>query len=209
MRYPIIDNLIYPYLRNGWTGLELNPVNIWDEVINVGALTPSGDIDTSLPNRLTTSFIPVAPNTTYLFHSTTSYKGRSAIYDSNKTLITYFADFPPAPTSVSDNGNFSYTIPSNGYFIRWTFSPYYTPPYQNNVSVNYPSTYTGYISQEQTENSINDFKNDISHSFKLPLQHYFPHSVIDALISAADGQQTAEETEILRHYLTPLGIGGI
>lgn len=44
---------------------------------------------------------------------------------------------------------------------------------------------------------------------KLPLPHYFPHSVIDALISAADGQYTEEEKEILRHYLTPLGIGGI
>ena len=50
---------------------------------------------------------------------------------------------------------------------------------------------------------------DIDKRLKLPMSHYFPHPVIDAIISAADGQHTEEEKEILRHYLTPLGIGGI
>lgn len=52
-------------------------------------------------------------------------------------------------------------------------------------------------------------KDDIAHRLKLPLPHYFPHPVIDALQRAAAGTQTADDTEILQHYLTPLGIGGI
>ena len=78
------------------------------------------------------------------------------------------------------------------------------------------STYRGCpacIIQKYSNNSgTNYYKkvfNDISNRLKLPLIKYFPHSVIDALISASTGQQTAEETEILKHYLTPLGIGGI
>ena len=49
---------------------------------------------------------------------------------------------------------------------------------------------------------------DISHLLKLPINKY-PHSLITALQRAAAGTQTADDTEILRHYLTPLGIGGI
>lgn len=52
---------------------------------------------------------------------------------------------------------------------------------------------------------INNFPNRL----KLPLPHYFPHPVIDALTHASAGTQTAEDTQILKHYLEPLGIGGI
>ena len=71
-----------------------------------------------------------------------------------------------------------------------------------------PVTYT------LTVNDIINFIGDkifkyVSNMMKLPLPHYFPHPVIDALQHAAAGTQTADDTEILRHYLTPLGIGGI
>ena len=66
-----------------------------------------------------------------------------------------------------------------------------------------------YINNGWTGLDIPQTKDDIAHRLKLPLPHYFPHPVIDALQRAAAGNQTADDTEILRHYLTPLGIGGI
>ena len=69
-----------------------------------------------------------------------------------------------------------------------------------------PITYQ--LTKTELENIIG-IKDDISHRLKLPLPHYFPHPVIDALQRAAAGTQTADDTEILQHYLTPLGIGGI
>ena len=48
---------------------------------------------------------------------------------------------------------------------------------------------------------------DFVYRLSLPIMKCYP--LVDALIRAGSGDQTAEDTEILRHYLTPLGIGGI
>lgn len=69
-----------------------------------------------------------------------------------------------------------------------------------------PTTYQ--LTPTELINTIG-IKDNIAHRLKLPLPHYFPHPVIDALKRAETGTQTADDTEILRHYLTPLGIGGI
>lgn len=55
----------------------------------------------------------------------------------------------------------------------------------------------------------NVIPSDIARKLRLPMIKYFPHPVIDALQRASTGTQTADDTEVLRHYLTPLGIGGI
>ena len=72
----------------------------------------------------------------------------------------------------------------------------------------YATPITYQLTEIELENALG-IKDEFSHRLKLPLPHYFPHPVIDALQRAAAGTQTADDTEILRHYLTPLGIGGI
>lgn len=118
---------------------------------------------------------------------------------------------------VSDNvGNASGRPASDGMEF---FIPPYVPDtvpgvtqwfIDNNTQLVYeldnPITYV--LTDEELINGIG-LKDNVSHLLKLPLPHYFPHPVIDALQRAADGTQTADDTEVLRHYLTPLGIGGI
>ena len=69
-----------------------------------------------------------------------------------------------------------------------------------------PTTYQ--LTPTELINTIG-IKDTIHHRLKLPLPHYFPNPVIDALKRAETGTQTADDTKILQHYLTPLGIGGI
>ena len=80
----------------------------------------------------------------------------------------------------------------------------------NEIQIVYPYSESYILTVSEVAKYINGaFSNDIAHRLKLPLPHYFPHPVIDALQRAAAGTQTADDTEILQHYLTPLGIGGI
>lgn len=64
------------------------------------------------------------------------------------------------------------------------------------------------LTDDELYNAIG-IKDDIAHRLKLPMLKYFSHVVIEALQKAAAGTQTADDEEILRHYLAPLGIGGI
>ena len=51
---------------------------------------------------------------------------------------------------------------------------------------------------------------DIAHRLKLPMLKYYPHAVIEALQTVKNGETlTYEQYVVLKHYLTPLGIGGI
>ena len=51
---------------------------------------------------------------------------------------------------------------------------------------------------------------DIAHRLKLPMLKYYPHAVIEALQTVKNGNTlTYEQYEVLKHYLTPLEIGGI
>lgn len=197
MQYPIIDNLIYAYLANGWTGLELLPINLWNESWEIGAYSSANGQKVNISDRIRNAeYIIISPDTSY---RCTLLATQVYYYDESFNYIAW--------SIITGSGIFTTT--SNARYLNLNAPANYGTTYLNNISINYPSTYTNYISAEETENNINAFKKDISHRLKLQLPHYFPHPVIDALISASDGQQTEKENEILRHYLTPLEIGGI
>lgn len=50
-------------------------------------------------------------------------------------------------------------------------------------------------------------KNNLNNKLRKTMSHCYP--LYEPLQRAAAGTQTADDTEILQHYLTPLGIGGI
>lgn len=212
MQYPIIDNLIYAYLANNWTGLgNVNAINMWNEVWYKGVIETTGSLNPTV-NRVTTDYIPVNEHVMYAFHMPISARGRGAFYDRNYNLISYYGDYPLNLNDViqtTDGYYFIITPPENSAFFRYTLNTTYGSVYNYDVSLNFPSSYHNYISLEESDLNIKRFNDDIAHRLRLPLVRNFPHPVIDALISAADGQQTEEENEILRHYLTQLGIGGI
>lgn len=65
------------------------------------------------------------------------------------------------------------------------------------------------IISRYTDEQINAKIDEISHKIKIPTVKYVPYSLINSLNAVKNGAETQNDLEILRHYLTPLGIGGI
>lgn len=185
MQYPVIDLITQAYINNRWTGLDLKYGK------------------NMIPNEK-------AQDT------------RNRVLLGTSTNIGYNV-FLPAGTYIA---SFYTSNPSVGFY--WRISP--TEPVQNTLRINLTNdTYlriwlysgSGVTVDEviwfQIERGTNSTPyepytpptSDIDHRLKLPLLHYFPHPVIDALKRASDGTMTDNDKQILRHYLTPLGIGGI
>lgn len=243
MQYPIIDNLIYAYQRNGWTGLDI-PETITYEPVQLGSGDPSPDNVRPILPATTLNIggtdIPVYGGTldvtTGVLTVDTVSKTISSVRISYVTQLTNTTRFLILDALVSgwynrfikcnrlkrndygtDEVGFSHGDESSNVFIKLDKSLGLTTvtqvdewlsnnPLQFVYKLATPITYQ--LSPAELAAAIG-IENDIAHRLKLPLPHYFPHPVIDALISAADGQHTEEEKEVLRHYLTPLGIGGI
>ena len=202
MQYPIIDLITNAYINNGWTGLNLKD----DANFNIFPLTPgffssSGGIQTWAEDgeRYTEDYINVnafssATLNYYNYPSGTSSFWKSfCTYDSNKNFIERIA--------ISSNEPLTINFSSNVKYIRFSLRTYDNG--NEYIYLSFDNDQSGGYSDNTTD--LTDFPNRL----KLPLPHYFPHPVIDALQRAAAGTQTGDDTEILRHYLTPLGIGGI
>ena len=206
MQYPIIDNLIHAYQRNGWTGLTLtegkNILDLESEFNRVGVTYSIEDgwfiirkpqypslynNRFYLPRQITGSAMIIINNE---LSTATSIRLRAM---QNNTVI-----------GVTQTGNPEYSILQNIKFNCISFDWVTQGTFAIKVMVSESPTLS-YDEYEPYAPPTTDIKDRL----KLPMIHYFPHPVIDALISAADGQPTEEEKEILRHYLTPLGIGGI
>ena len=127
-----------PYENNcpitGWTGANVNvrEINIWDEEWEVGGFdyfngTPAVATDMIRSKN----YINVKPNTEYYFKYPEAM--RVLAYDINKTLIEVWY----STSWVSER---SYTTPANCYFVKFGMSAAYGTTYNNNISINYPST---------------------------------------------------------------------
>lgn len=193
MQYPIIDLITEAYLNNGWTGLDN---------INVFSLLN----DNYLPSPF--QLVITRKNFGYNLHGIPSWS-TGVIQFRISFLTNDTADFIrnnniQLKGFVDQNAYFSLmstSVSNDNSIVIIGRSTATTNTIDLNIKImayvgNEPVTYNG---------NMSDFQNRL----KLPLPHYFPHPVIDALQCAAAGTQTADDTEILRHYLTPLGIGGI
>ena len=187
MQYPIIDNLIYAYHRNGWTGNSLQFV--------IGGITDSTGLDSTNPARNRTDFIKKEDVNTILLSLGNNIRIRRIyFYDINFNFLTSMGLLYNFPNVVDVYNSLVDEMPENAEYVRFVVRKLDD---------------TNIMPNEYVININGSFEDNFSHRLKLPLLHYFPHPVIDAIISAADGQHTEEEKEILRHYLAPLGIGGI
>ena len=113
----------------GWD----NHYNQWDETWEVGSIdtTTGANVENSTVIR-SKGYIAITPNTSYYFKSPNV--AVAFFYDSNKTYIA----------QSSANIWEVFTAPANAYYMRFRTSSDYGNTYNNNVSINYPSTITGY-----------------------------------------------------------------
>lgn len=119
-------------------------INIWDEVWEVGSITwDTGKNDSRTDRIRSKNYIPVCPNTSYFinvprgggsYHQTDVF-----FYNKDKSFISsLFVNVNQSQRTI--------TTPANCYYIR--FCPYavYGTTYNNDISINYPSTDTSYHS---------------------------------------------------------------
>ena len=157
----LIVNVLCNVLATGGNGTPDNPnpingyssanitrcgVNLWDEEVQIGTINSDGTINTSVNNRLVTkNYIPVIPNTTYYMKWGNYGRGRGAFYDQNKNLVTYNSDFYRDET---------FTTPANAYYMMFSPSTDYGTTYNNDMSINYPSSDTSYHAYNGTTHVI-------------------------------------------------------
>ena len=110
-------------------------VNLWDEEWEAGGLMwLTGEEDNSssaLTSRIRSKYFNCKANTTYYLYAT--YTTGFCFYDKNKNFIS----------TITGYSNRTFTTPINCYYMR--FSPNTgSATYNNDISINYPSTDTSY-----------------------------------------------------------------
>lgn len=120
---------------SGWDAVDTNVTgaNIWDETWENGWINSQGQEVSGTTIR--TKFIPIKPNTAYYIN--TDKFGDIYCYDSNKAFIG------TAPYTAQGSGYVITTRPNTAY-IRVPFISSYGTTYNNDISINYPSTDTEY-----------------------------------------------------------------
>ena len=133
----ITDDTFAPYSNicpiTGFTGANVyvRGVNQWDEEWELGAYNASNGQTWDVTNRIrskSTNYIPILPNTEYYVNSPKSIF--CYFYDVNKNYISYFG--------VTHGTTF--TTPQNARYFRFFVDTDYGTTYNNDISINYPST---------------------------------------------------------------------
>ena len=110
-------------------------VNLWDEETELGYINTNTGLDGNTNNELRSKsgvYYKIAPNTTYcLVRPVTGVM--VLFYDENKTYTG---------SKVTTTGEF--TTPNNAAYFRITLGSSYGTTYNNDISINYPSTDTAY-----------------------------------------------------------------
>ena len=113
-------------------GFYQRGINIWDEDWDNGAISNSTGQNTTGTNVRSKNYIPVAPNTSYYLIAPNTVSIFS--YGVDKTYL--------GKLNISSTGVFS--VPSDVYFLRFIITTAYGQTYNNDISINYPSTDTQY-----------------------------------------------------------------
>lgn len=122
----------------GECNLVVNGINQWDEEWVQGHVsTRTGDLIETGQKIRSKNYIPVVPNTSYYCIPATGTIGLNyACYDINKTFIV--------GGEIHESNHFTITIPPNGRYLMISTFGTTVSTYNNDISINYPSTDTSY-----------------------------------------------------------------
>ena len=111
--------------------------NLWDEEWEVGTIRQSDGLFAPDNTRIRSkNFNPCVPETTYYVKDPTNDNNISLRwYDANKGFIS----------SSSWIGNTTTTSPANAYYFAIVMASAYGTTYNNDISINYPASFTNYI----------------------------------------------------------------
>ena len=110
-------------------------INQWDEQWEVGGYNTTTGQKTTASSRIrNANYIAVIPSIEYYIYNG-GYAYRLFYYDANRNFIS---------SSAYDATSHLRTMPSNCYFINFQSAGNYGSTYNNDISINYPSTDTSY-----------------------------------------------------------------
>lgn len=131
---------------SGWNAVNVVAcgINIWDENWELGGYNTSGNPTTSSTaiRSASNDYIPILPSTTY-YAKTSGQNLHYCQYTEDKTFISR--------TSVN---NATFTTDANARYIRFNMATAYGTTYNNDISINYPSTDTDYHAYTGTTTTI-------------------------------------------------------
>lgn len=124
---------------SGWdeANVSVSGVNVWDEEWELGTINDTtGQTSPSNNNIRTKNYIPVKPNTTYYKYIGNDKSGAIFYYDKDENFILR--------DSSGNSGSRPFTTPNNCCFVKLALYSSYGTTYNNDISINYPSTDTQY-----------------------------------------------------------------
>lgn len=111
--------------------------NLWDEEWEVGGYNTTTGAKSVQSNRIRSkNMTPVVPSTNYCFVKGTTHGEYILFYDADGT---YLSDY-----SYSATKTHVFTTPANCRYVAWYLATGYGTTYNNDISINYPSTDTDY-----------------------------------------------------------------
>lgn len=146
INYPNIQENEMPIIGTNSVDLNITGVNVWDEQWEIGKLTDTGGLDNTVVNCIrTVNYIPIKSATQYKAVNSQTLSVR--YYNKNKEYISRL-DVLPGQT---------FTTPVNAYYMKFFVASNYGTEYNNDISINYPSTKTAYYkySKHSSSNNIN------------------------------------------------------
>lgn len=122
----------------GWTGakVSVNGINQWDEEWEVGGYNTSTGSKTSNTDRIRSkNLINVIPSTVYFIHFSPNEGGIYVFFckDDGSFISALYKDYDT-----------TFTTPANCKKIKFCTQGAYGNSYKNDISINYPSSNTGY-----------------------------------------------------------------
>lgn len=131
---------------SGWTGakISVDGVNVWDEETQIGYYNSSGTYISDGTVRSTKNITLVKPSTAYALVVPVNVGNGNRVgvceYDASGTFLRR----NQSNTYTKADGYVVYTTSADCYGIRVNFEGAYGATYNNDISINYPSTDTSY-----------------------------------------------------------------
>lgn len=114
--------------------IAANGINVWDEQWELGGISNQNGTNYGASDRIRSkNYIPCLPSTTYYFKTPVTM-GTVAFYNSSQTFISALSNFAGG----------TFTTPANTKYIKFCGTNAYGATYNNDISINYPSSYTAY-----------------------------------------------------------------
>ena len=134
----------------GWTGVNVSRtgVNIWDEEWEVGSIKNVDGTKTASNDRIRSkNYIPCEPLTTYYLAIKDTRQENTwcniFFYDANKTFLSMKGVYFKSTGNLSEYNN-PFTTVSGTKYMLFVVQNTYGTTYNNDISINYPSSDTSY-----------------------------------------------------------------